>query len=43
MRLLLAEDEQDLNRILKRKLTDEGYTVDACLYGREALDLFLLT
>ena len=43
MRLLLAEDEQDLNRILKRKLTDEGYTVDACLDGREALDLFLLT
>lgn len=38
MRLLLAEDEQDLNRIIYRKLTKEGYSVDCCFDGEEALD-----
>ena len=38
MRLLLAEDERDLNRILTMKLTDEGYSVDSCYDGEEALD-----
>lgn len=38
MRLLLAEDEQDLNDILVQKLTKEGYIVDACYNGQEALD-----
>jgi len=38
MRLLLAEDERDLNGILTRKLTDEGYSVDSCYDGEEALD-----
>lgn len=38
MRILLAEDEQDLNRLLTRRLTAEGYAVDACADGREALD-----
>ena len=38
MRLLLAEDERDLNDILVQKLTKEGYTVDACYDGEEALD-----
>ena len=33
MRLLLAEDEQDLNRIIYRKLTKEGYSVDCCFVG----------
>lgn len=38
MRLLLAEDEQDLNDILVQKLTKEGYIVDACYNGQEALE-----
>lgn len=38
MRILLAEDEVDLNRILTRKLSEEGYSVDSCLNGAEALE-----
>ncbi len=38
MRLLFAEDEEDLNRILTAKLKEEGYSVDSCLNGRDALD-----
>ena len=38
MRLLLAEDERDLNRILTKRLTEEGYGVDSCFDGAEALD-----
>ncbi|MCD7842628.1 MAG: response regulator transcription factor [Lachnospiraceae bacterium] len=37
MRILLAEDERDLNRIITKKLTSEGYSVDGCFDGREAL------
>ncbi|MCC8105443.1 MAG: response regulator transcription factor [Clostridiales bacterium] len=40
MRLLLAEDERDLNRIITKKLTAEGYSVDSCFDGNEALDFF---
>lgn len=38
MRILLAEDETDLNRILTRKLSEEGYSVDSCLDGAEAME-----
>lgn len=38
MRLLFAEDERDLNKILSRKLTEEGYSVDSCYDGEEAID-----
>lgn len=38
MRILLAEDEMDLNQIITRKLTSDGYSVDSCHDGREALD-----
>lgn len=38
MRILLAEDERDLNRILTKKLTSEGYSVDSCFDGDEAID-----
>lgn len=38
MRVLLAEDEQDLNNIIVKKLKSEGYTVDACFDGEETLD-----
>ena len=41
MRLLLAEDEWDLNRVLTRKFKDEGYSVDSCYDGEEALDYLL--
>ena len=40
MRLLFAEDEPDLNRIVTKKLTEEGYSVDSCLNGEDALYYF---
>lgn len=38
MRILLAEDETDLNQIITRKLSSDGYCVDSCYNGREAID-----
>ncbi len=38
MRILLAEDEEDLNRVIAKKLKSEGYSVDCCFDGDEALD-----
>ena len=38
MRILVVEDERDLNRILTKTLTAEGCSVDACYDGLEALD-----
>ena len=38
MRILLAEDEKALNRVVTRRLTWEGYSVDSCFDGQEALD-----
>ncbi|MBQ9016093.1 MAG: response regulator transcription factor [Firmicutes bacterium] len=38
MRILIAEDERDLNELIRRKLTAEGYSVDACFDGEEAMD-----
>lgn len=38
MRILLAEDDIDLNEIIVKKLTAEGYAVDSCFDGQEALD-----
>ncbi|MBQ9060417.1 MAG: response regulator transcription factor [Firmicutes bacterium] len=38
MRILIAEDEKDLNELVCRKLTREGYSVDACFNGEEALE-----
>ena len=37
MRVLVAEDEQDLCQIIEKKLTADGYSVDACLDGEDAL------
>lgn len=37
MRVLIAEDEMDLNTILNMKLTDAGYSVDSCYDGKEAM------
>ncbi len=38
MRVLVAEDERDLNNIVCKKLTAEGYSADACYDGKEALE-----
>jgi two-component system copper resistance phosphate regulon response regulator CusR len=38
MRLLVVEDQQDLNEIIVRKLKREHYAVDSCLRGDEALE-----
>ena len=36
MRILLAEDEKDLNKIITARLKDEYYSVDSCFDGKEA-------
>ena len=38
MRILIAEDDMDLNKIIVKKLTAEGYAVDSCSDGKMALD-----
>jgi DNA-binding response OmpR family regulator len=38
VRILVAEDDLDLNEVIVRKLRAEGYAVDRCFDGREALD-----
>ena len=38
MRILVVEDERDLNRIICKRLAAAGYSTDACYDGREALD-----
>ena len=38
MRILVAEDERDLNRLISEALEDAGYSVDRCYDGGEALD-----
>lgn len=37
MRILIAEDERDLNDILRRKMEVEGYSADCCFDGEDAL------
>lgn len=41
MRLLVVEDERDLNRVISKRLEVEGYSVDRCFDGEEALDYIL--
>jgi len=43
MRILLAEDEHDLNRIITQKLAANGYSVDSCFDGEEAIDILSYT
>jgi len=38
MRILVAEDSVDLNRLIVKVLTKSGYSVDSCLDGAEALE-----
>ena len=43
MQILLAEDERDLNNIITQKLTADGYSVDRCFDGEEAIDILSYT
>ncbi len=38
MRILVVEDERDLNNVIVKKLTLDGYSVDACYNGLDALE-----
>ena len=38
MRILIAEDEKQMNQLLVSALIKEHYSVDSCFDGREALD-----
>ena len=38
MHILIAEDEPQLNAMLAKRLREEGYVVDSCLSGTEAMD-----
>ena len=43
MRILIAEDERSLNEIIVKKLTSDGYSVDACFDGEEAISVLSYT
>ncbi len=43
MRILLAEDERDMNKIITKKLVSDGYAVDGCFDGETALEYILNT
>ncbi len=43
MRILIVEDEQDLQMILKKRLSSEYYSVDVCGDGTDALDYIRMT
>ena len=43
MRILVVEDETNLNHILKQLLEEEHYAVDCCFDGQEALDYIHVT
>lgn len=38
MRFLVVEDQKDLNKIISKRLKSEGYSVDSCFDGKEALE-----
>ena len=38
MRILVAEDEKDMNRLISKRLQQEGYSVDSCYDGKEVFD-----
>ncbi|MGN0466477.1 MAG: response regulator transcription factor [Lachnospiraceae bacterium] len=38
MRILVAEDEKDMNRLIAKRLKKENYSVDSCYDGREVFD-----
>ena len=38
MKILVVEDEKDMNHIIQKELESEGYLVDVCFDGESALD-----
>lgn len=38
MRILVAEDEKNMNRLISEAMEDEKYIVDSCFDGKDALD-----
>lgn len=38
MRILVAEDEKDMNRLIISRLSKEGYSVDGCFNGAEVFE-----
>ena len=42
MRLLVVEDEPNLNELIVKKLRLDNYTVDACMNGQDALDFYAM-
>ena len=43
MRILFAEDEKSLNKIITKQLKAAGYSVDSCFDGGKAYDLITMT
>lgn len=43
MKILVAEDEKDMNRIIVKELESEGYCVDTCYDGESAYDFMCLS
>lgn len=43
MRILIAEDERSLNELIAKKLTSDGYSVDSCFDGEEAISVLSYT
>jgi len=43
LRILIAEDERSLNEIIVKMLTSDGYSVDACFDGEEAISVLSYT
>ncbi len=41
MRILVAEDNRDMNRLIVKVLTKSGYSVDSCFDGSEAAEYLL--
>lgn len=38
MRILIADDEKELNAVIAKRLGMDGFTIDCCYNGEEALD-----
>lgn len=43
MRLLIVEDERDLNNVLVTRLKNENYSIDSCYDGNKAWELIQMT
>lgn len=38
MKILFAESEKDLNKVISKRLVENGHDVDSCIDGEEAID-----